>query len=175
MITDAFAILADPWTQGNTDALFVDLASDLHPLYDSEFTIGPLVVLVGNDGPLLRFEHTGTSGGTRGATVTPPPQVTYLIKKSTGFAGRAFRGRSYWPYGGGNTSINEDGTLGASEVTTLDLAVNTWHTSLNKVANNTNGQQLLHAAGSPATTPTPVIAFTSERSVATQRRRLKRL
>lgn len=175
VVTDAFGILATPWTQANTDALFTDLANAFHGLYDSEWTIGPLDVLVGNDGPLIRFEHTGTSGGTRTAAVTPPPQVTYLVKKQTGFAGRAFRGRSYWPFGGPQTAINEDGTLGSSEATTLALAASSWYTALNHTANNTNGQVLLHSATSTTTVPTPVVAFTPERSVATQRRRLKRL
>lgn len=171
-ITDGFEVLAPPFTQANTDALFTDLANALHPLYDGAWTLGPLQLLVGNDGPLIRLEHTGTSGGTRSTQVEPPPQVTYLIKKQTGFSGRQFRGRSYWPFGGNQTALSQSGVLTSAENTLLATAAAAWHTALNKTADNTASQVLLH---STTTAPTPVTAFTPERIVATQRRRLERV
>jgi len=171
VITDAFAIDTTPWSQADTDALAAQLRTQLKPLYDASWTFGPCSFLVGNDGPQLRFDASATEVGTRAAQTQPPPQVTLLIKKTTGFAGRKFRGRAYWPYGGGTATIDEQGKIIGGEATVVNGVVSGWTAALNNAGLNTAGQVLLH---SDATAPTPVISFARESVVATQRRRLLR-
>lgn len=170
-ITDAFAVRTGPFTQTDASSLATQLKLDLQPLYDSSWTLGPVFFIVGNDGPDGRLDVTTTTSGTRSAQANPPPQVSYLIKKSTGLVGRKFRGRSYWPFGGAATAIDEAGVLSGAENTLLTTAATAWAGHLNSVVGNSSGQVVLHSAGP---VPTPVTSFSPERVVATQRRRLVR-
>lgn len=171
IITDGFKVASSPYTQTNAGQLGTDLRTALMPLFDTSWTIGPLSILVGNDGPKFRFDATSTNAGTRTAQAQPPPQVSLLIKKTTGFAGRKFRGRAYWPYGGPVTTLDEQGKIIGGEATIVNTAVTAWTAALNSVGGNTAGQFLLH---SDATPPTAVISFSRENVCATQRRRLNR-
>lgn len=171
IITDGFKIRTPPFAQADADSLAGSLRTALAGLYDSGWILGPCSYLVGNDGPLFRFDASATSNGTRSVQANPPPQVTYLIKKTTGFSGRKFRGRAYWPYGGANTTIDENGLMTGGEPTIVNTAVTAWSSALNSATFNTQGQTLLHT---DTTLPTPVISFFRENSVATQRRRLVR-
>jgi hypothetical protein len=177
LITDAFDVLNDPYTQTDANTLALDLRTQLAPLYDPGYSFGPCVILVGQDGPPLRFEDVSLSVGTRASQTSPPPQVSYLIKKSTNLSGRQFRGRAYWPFGGPTTAVDERGTITAAEQNLVQPRASAWRTALNKVANNTNGQVLLHSVpldGSTPPAPTAVTAFVVEGICATQRRRLVR-
>jgi hypothetical protein len=170
-ITDGFKVNSGAFTQTHSDHLTLALQLALEPLYDSSWAIGPAVYIIGNDGPDFRFETNTTQAGTRATQAQPPPQVTYLIKKTTGLAGRKFRGRAYWPYGGPTSTIDEQGKIIGGEATIVNTAVTQWLAALSDAASNTAGQYLLHASG---VTPNLVISFQRESVVATQRRRLLR-
>jgi hypothetical protein len=171
IITDGFKVRTPPVVQADMDSLAGALRTALSNVYDSSWVLGPCAFLLGNDGPPLRFDGASTSNGVRSSQANPPPQVSYLINKTTGFAVREFRGRAYWPYGGANTTIDEAGLMIGGEATIVNTAVTAWSAALNSAANNTSGQYLLHTS---ATAPTAVISFFRENAVATQRRRLVR-
>lgn len=172
VITDGFKVSSGAYTQSNANNFATDLRAALLSLYDASWIIGPCSFTIGNDGPLFRFDATATNVGTRAAQSNPPPQVTYLIKKTTGFAGRAFRGRAYWPYGGPTSTIDEQGKMVGGEATIVNTAVTAWIAAFTNGASNTAGQYLLHSSAVP---PTAVISFSRENIVATQRRRLVRI
>jgi hypothetical protein len=174
--TFGFSIAAPPYTQSNNDANLAALRVSLLGLYDNEVTFQRLVTLVGNDGPLLRVESAGTGQGTRAAVVITSPNTTYLLKRTTGFAGRRYRGRLYLPFV--NTlGITQTGQLSAGELTLLTSAAAALRSNIEGVpAGNVAQYALLHSTSPLSSTPPPttVTALTAEAFVATQRRRLER-
>lgn len=172
MVTWAAEIDTPPWTQGNTNQLRSLLNSALLPLYDAEWSFPKVVVIAGGDPP-TRFESTASTVGTASTQESSPPQVSYLLKKSTGFVGRRYRGRVYLP-AANEQSVNQDGSVSSGMQTTLATAAAAITSALNDVTggNNTGGHHLLHSE--VETDPTPVTALNVSAWVATQRRRLVR-
>lgn len=114
-------------------------------------------------------EIPGTGGGNVGSP-SAPPNVAYLIRKQTGAGGRAGRGRFYHP-GVFEADVNDSGLIGSEQVGIIQTALDAWYDDL------TLGDVtpvVLHGAGSPLTTPTPITGFELDPRVATQRRRLRR-
>jgi hypothetical protein len=114
----------------------------------------------------------GEAGGQ--ALVTPPPNVTMLIKKVTPARGRRGRGRSYWPGTLGEDDIEETGILAPGVVTGWQGLFNQWTADL--LASNVGQVVLQDSEGvTPPLSPPPgVSAFTVQDKVATQRRRLRK-
>src|SRR6476660_4846863 len=174
--TFGFQIASPPFTQGQNDTCLADFRSALLSLYDSEVTFARLSTLVGNDGPLMRVESAGTGNGTRASVTIASPSVTYLVKRTTGFAGRRYRGRCYLPFvnAGG---VTQTGQLSGAELTLLTSAVAALTTNIVGVpATNVSAWALLHSTSPLSSTPPPTVvtATTAEPIVATQRRRLQR-
>lgn len=99
-----------------------------------------------------------------------PPMVSALISKTTAFGGRAGRGRMFMP-GVPEQSVNEAGALGDTYVGNLQGAATAF--AANMVLADLP-PVLLHAEGSPISTPTPVTNFVVQTQSATQRRRNRR-
>lgn len=127
-----------------------------------------VVIDIGNDGPPLQLESSSSAGtGVRGGD-EPPPMVQGLLKKSTGFAGRAFRGRMFIPdlY---ESQVNNNGALNGTAITLLADIANAW-ASLGVASVKFVAPQLLH----PAEAPTEIVSITPDNNVATLRRRYER-
>lgn len=105
---------------------------------------------------------TGTSGGT-----TVLPQVAALIKKNTGHGGRQGAGRTYLP-GINTASTTAGGSLSGTGPAVISAAFESWRTDMEAL---NLPLVLLHADDSA--TPFPIISFTCETLLATQRRRLR--
>jgi len=167
----------DPgWTQLEQDQLFTDVATALKPLWDSNVVMTGFHGLIGSDGgPPLVAEVTGSVAGTAGPKSMAPPNVTFLVKKVTPFAGRRFRGRLYLPFVS-STALDENGRLLTGDFTALQTAATALYAVAGKVGNGINNWMLLHTATGVATTETPTLItrFSAENVVATQRRRLER-
>lgn len=105
----------------------------------------------------------GTSSGT-----SVPPNVAVLIKKQTGTAGRAFRGRMFFP-GVSEGLVSPAGVLDSALITQMQGDINSafaaW-VALDLVP------VLLHSTGS-LTFPTPITSFAIDSKVGSQRRRLR--
>jgi len=118
-------------------------------------------------GPSSEFSYGGQGSDTSDGV---QPQVSVLTHKHTAFGGRAGRGRAYWP-GAPEDRVGGSGALEGAYVTAwqtfLDGFISDMETSLCPVV-------LLHAAGSPLSTPTPLTGWTVDARVATQRRRNRR-
>jgi len=102
-----------------------------------------------------------------GADPMAPPQVSYLVKKLTGFAGRTNRGRFYLP-GVEETAVTGAGELTATAISNLQAAANQFLNDL-----GTLGQEMVVLHENPALTPRPVTALVVDGRVATQRGRLR--
>jgi hypothetical protein len=100
-------------------------------------------------------------------TSAAPPQVTYLLQKITGFAGRKNRGRMYLP-GVSETHVGPNGQITGAKLTELAglaaAALSNWAT---------NGAELVILHTDPADTPRPVVELSPSTLSATQRRRLR--
>lgn len=126
-------------------------------------------VYVGNDGPDLVFESTAGAGtGLLGGALCPP-QVQGLIQKTTGFAGRAFRGRVFTP-DVPEGAVDDSGNLSGAYLTAISNYGD--HMQNDPPATGHFGiGVLLHSAIS---TPTPLADCQASTKVATLRNRFDR-
>lgn len=104
------------------------------------------------------------------------PQVAALIRKHTAFAGKAQRGRLYWP-GVAEGDVDGHGKLTGAVVTALESAVDAWFSNVNTYAQHMLGHSCFHEDDQPPCQPipwTPITHLSVDDVVATQRRRLAR-
>jgi len=157
-VVECATLLVESWNAGSIDEYY-----------------GSNCVLVGVDvkfgpnatGPSATGE-TSTQGNA--GTSTVPPNVSVLIQKQTALGGRAGRGRLYFP------------AIPEAQVDGSGLVSSTWTDGLDvefaamAVAWGAGGLEpvVLHGAGSPLTTPTPITDFVAAGQCATQRRRNRR-
>jgi len=107
------------------------------------------------------------TGGTLGTVVQ---NTSVLVKKITGEAGRAHRGRCYFPpISLAEVDVNNVGMIDATVRSTIQSNWDGFITAL-ETAEDLMGLVLLHAS---AETPTEITSFQVEAQVATQRRRLR--
>lgn len=116
---------------------------------------------------------TGQSGefstlviGT-GAGTAVSPQVTVLVRKHTAFGGKAGKGRFYWP-APPEAQISASGGVSDLWITGLATEWQAWHDAM--VADDFT-PVVLHGAGSPLSTPSPITGYSVPVQCATQRRR----
>ena len=96
--------------------------------------------------------------------------MSYLIHKSTSLGGRAGRGRFFLP-GVPESLVNSNGLLTSGTATAIDSAMSDF---IGEMTATGVVPVVLHAEGSPITTPTAITAFSCDAKAATQRRRLRR-
>lgn len=184
LVTIGGKVEAPPFTLANTTQCRSEFNTAFAPLHDSEVVYARCVALVGNDGPLIRYESNGTGAGTRAAGTVQPPNVAYLLKKTTSFSGRQYRGRMFIPYVN-PLDTDQAGKMTSGGTTLLNTAGAALLANLVSVAAcNLNEVSLLHADrldanGDPipgtAPLPTPIVSLAAGTFVATQRRRLNRV
>lgn len=137
-----------------------------------------------NSWTYIQFRGTVTGGliavkdylqpGAGGGSGTSP-QVSYLFKKHTLVAGRAYRGRMYYP-GCDETSVDADGRVESGKVTGLANMVTAFVSDLGALTPPVV-PYILHRepkSGPPTPAPTAINSILPENIVATQRRRLAR-
>lgn len=134
-------------------------------------TIGGATVLVKN-GPVSTgpSAEAGSFGPGTGSSMAVPPNSAVLIQKVTALGGRAGRGRMYWP-GWPEGNVDSAGVLGEPTRTNFEAEIQAFFDLL---ALGDLSPVLLHAEGSPISTPTPITSFQVSPTMATQRRRLRR-
>lgn len=164
------------WPVSEQGALNVDVHAALAPMYDFNVHFLGFRALIGNDGPPMSGEVVGDLTGSAGAMTTASPNVTYLLKKTTDFAGRSFRGRAYLPFV--NTGeLDENGRISGTVLTKFQTAATALMAAGQTVAGGgLNGWYLLHRTGSAGAGegPTLITNLSASNVVATQRRRLER-
>lgn len=175
VVTLGFHVSTPPYTQANNNAALLAWQASLNQLWDAEVAFSRLVALVGNDGPLLRYESLNGGIGSRSSVTVAPPNVTYLLRKTSAFAGRRFRGRMYLPYVN-NAGIQQTGALVSTELTLLTARAAALQSNLTVTGTiNVDSLALLHASSPLSATPTPTVCtLAADDFVATQRRRLDR-
>lgn len=109
------------------------------------------------------------AGGTRNVPFLPQNNAC-LVQKRTGLAGRANRGRMYFPYILSETDVSDVGAIAAGSLATTQTAMTNILTDLNGAAVNRD-MVILHSAGVAA--PPVVTQLLVSPTIATQRRRLR--
>lgn len=141
-------------------------------IIDSNVTIGPTRVVVGQDGgENTQGAASGQVAGTRtGETVTP--QVAVLFKKRSNRGGRRGSGRMYLPFALNETDVTEAGTLTSATVTANNTRGATF---LSGLAADSTELVILHSVGQTTPgLPNVVTTLVCDPICATQRRRLVR-
>lgn len=117
--------------------------------------------------------ESGLAGVMNGGTASGPscsPNVALLVRKQTGAGGRSGRGRMYlpcWTEG----QVGDAGVIDETARGNVQIQLNAW---FQQFAVNGIPWVVLHGAGAPLTTPTPITALSVDSTAATQRRRLRR-
>lgn len=146
------------------------------PLISNDVTLASVSCKFGpsQTGPSAEF-----AAGVTGTIVadSPPPNVAYLIHKVTADGGRAGRGRVYHP-GVQESVVNDSGALTQSLIDAFNAMLTGFRddvaAAMLALTGLTSGLVLLHGAGAPISTPSPITSLTIDSRVATQRRRLRR-
>lgn len=137
----------------------------------NQFTFVGVDVTIGNDGPEIVGHNTRATTGTGGSNATLPNNCAAIFKKSTGFAGRKFRGRLYMPpISLAEADVNNVGIIDAGVVTAVQGYWDSFETQLTGLSVSVS-TVLLHTSG--AVDPTPITNIQLENQIATQRRRLR--
>lgn len=157
---------------GTADNVMLQWANAMDAIFDSALTMGPVHLIVGQDGgDPESIEGTTTSLGAS-AHASPPPNVAVLIKKVTSTGGRRGRGRMFLPWALSASDIDEGGHIAGSTVVSISSAVFDLRSTLET---ESLPMVLLHSTGiSAAPAPSPITGLFCVPLVATQRRRLGR-
>lgn len=156
-----------PATAADAVALQIrdDMRDDICPQMANAYFLSTVTVNINRGGTIEQGLATGLDNGSlTGAACTP--NVSFLIRKRTGLAGRKYRGRWYLP-GVVETDVDAAGLISSTRQNALQLAVNAFKTDMGAA---THELVLLH---SDATVPTAITSLPVEQQVATQRRRLR--
>jgi hypothetical protein len=165
--------------EGLATSALLDFTASMSAEIDSEVTMGPAEVSIGQDGgEALAGAGSNTQPGTN-PTSSPSPNVAVLLKLRTARGGRRGRGRKYLPWALAEGELAENGVIIAGQVTQLNTAANSWRTTAAAAGRDL---VILHSNSSPtntgpATVPGPpdtVTSISTDSLIATQRRRLGR-
>jgi hypothetical protein len=133
----------------------------------NEWVFRNLSLLYNNAGSFEVFDALFNRTGTI-VSSSMPPNCALLIKKVTGLAGRANRGRMYMPpFSLSEGSIDK---LGAMAQAVADVVTSFAQSARTQMIANGHDPVILHHS---AATPTPIIDLVCETTIATQRRRLR--
>jgi hypothetical protein len=176
LVTLGFKVATPPYTQAQCTSAGTAYLAAMTTLWDAEVTITRVIANIGNDGPPIRFESAINTACTRSAVAILPPNVTYLVRKTTAFGGRRYRGRMYLPFvSSTDTGTVQTGALTPAAFTLLQGRATALLTNLVAAGPNASELSLLHAEGKSTTpAPTPIQQLAADDFIATQRRRMVR-
>ena len=163
-------------TPAQGSALMVKVGAALAPIWDSTVQLTGFHALIGSDGPAGALDVSASIPGTYSGGVSFPPNVSYLFKKTTAFAGKAYRGRLFLPFVD-STSVSENGAISGAHLTRIQLAAENLFTTVSAGTDDgLSGWVLLHREVVGVTPPAPTVltSIQATATVATQRRRLER-
>jgi hypothetical protein len=167
--------------QDMVDDFQANFNANMAPNIDNEVQIQPPTIRMGN-GTTVPFEAVAAGATIAGgaAETSPTPNVAVLIKKSTGFGGKANRGRTYMPWFVDVSRVFENGTLDPVYTAAIQVHLSAFLAQLSAdgtqmvIANKIFNTPLPpHYVTHITTTTNPVLSYNVEGIVATQRRRVR--
>lgn len=158
-----------PPTIAQVNTMMGNCYAALDNIASSAYTLGPGHVIVGQDGGDIRLDCTITPIPGTSAGDAVPQNTCILVRKVTAGGGRRNRGRCFVP-AVNEAAVDNAGRLAGSFRTAVDAAFAALITGL---ATAPFGDPVLFHESEPFT-PTPLVEFSCQQLVATQRRRLRR-
>lgn len=156
------------------DAMLGQFQSQYADTIDANVTVGPVYVVVGQDGP-SDLPYTGTltfQGGRAGEAISAA--IAAMYDKTTARPGRRGRGRMYLPWVLLDTEVSETGQVAAGSITTLNTKGAGWLAAL-AAGPGPFPMVLLHGGIIPlGVVPDIVTSLTTDPIVGVQKRRLNR-
>lgn len=157
--------------------LFDQFIARFEPVMDSSYSLIRVNALYQQSvGELVSIDSTRAVTAFAGAVDTLPPNTAWLLQKRTALAGRAFRGRTYFP-AVDQAAADDAGFLVQVFRDAYQLAANGWLFDIATVGTPVLIHSCFHAVTEPvcvAPAPTPTTSHVVDSRVATQRRRLQR-
>jgi hypothetical protein len=145
---------------------------------DSQVTIGPATLRVGQDGgDPLSVEGSFTEVGDESGAMMPP-NSNLLVKKQTALGGRRGRGRCFVPWVLLDAAVSDAGQIDSGSLSVRQDDCNAWLSALTDtgIVTNETPMYLLHDSRGAGTEPGPslVTALTCPALIAVQNRRIGR-
>lgn len=116
--------------QARADQLFAATVAEWDQITDTNYTFLPSIVYHNAGGAISSAISTAASTPGTAVKATAPCELNVGIRKRTGFIGKGYRGRMYWPIGLNETSVDEGGVINSSTVTAVQNAVTAWAADL---------------------------------------------
>lgn len=164
---DISSFVGDDQTLVNTiDAAW---ALEMKTSVPNTVSIDDTVLYIGQDGgepTVFTSQSAPVAGTSSGSSV--PPNVAVLIRKSSGVSGRANRGRMFFP-GVSEGLVSPAGVLDSALITQIQGDINS---AVAAWASDLLYPVILHTTGSTLP-PTPIVSFSIDSKVGSQRRRLR--
>jgi hypothetical protein len=156
------------------DAIGGVFTDEFGPSIDTEVVIGPVYLVVGQDGPAdLPFSGAFTEAGGR-SMAADNSAVALMFDKHTDRPGRRGRGRFYVPWMLADTDVDENGRVLTAFIESFDVIGLALLDALADPALDAP-MVLLHGTPIPAgVVPDPVVALTADPIIGIQKRRLNR-
>lgn len=139
------------------------------PLMDSEITLATIEVYNETDGIESAWGETGAVG-----IVSPPPNITTLIKKLVEGRGRRRQGRMFWPGLLATNVVNQNGIIQNTALNAIQAGFDAWLAEITLesgvpmvILQNSEGQT------APVSPPPVVGGLAVQAKVASQRHRLR--
>lgn len=145
---------------------------------DSEVTVGPAILRVGQDGgdPITVEGTTTDTGSETGAM--QPPNSNLLVKKTTAAGGRRGRGRCFIPWVLQDAAVSDVGQIDSGSLAVRQADADTWLDNMNAGGTGTydTPMVLLHDSRGSGAEPAPftVTGLTCPSLIAVQNRRIGR-
>ncbi len=150
------------------NAVQAAFTSTLGTVLDSNVTVGPTQLSVGqSDGTSIATVGDNSSAGGAAQT-SVPPSVAVLIQKLSATGGKRGRGRLYVPWLLATSVVDEGGAIAGATVTNLQTKATAFRTAIIAIAGG-SAIVILHQSGSA--TPAIVTSLRVDPRIATQRRR----
>lgn len=145
---------------------------------DSNVTVGPAILRVGQDGgDPLTVEGTFTDVGAETGAMLPP-NSNLLVKKQTALGGRRGRGRCFIPWVLQDAAVDEVGQIDGTSLGVRQGDADAWLAALtnNTIVTNDTPMYLLHDSRGSGTEPAPslVTGLSVPSLIAVQNRRIGR-
>jgi len=172
LTTIAAQVSTPPFTSTSATTLFTAITGALDQDWDSQTSWPQMVTLANNSGVINRYVNIGTVTGTHVAFEECPPNVAACVSKDTLLAGRTHRGRFFLPFID-ESRVDASGKLFVAYQSALQTAMGNLYTAFSSGGGgNLATPAVLHTSGEP---PTPIVSFSVQTIVSTQRRRLSRV
>lgn len=112
--------------QARADFAYNATVAEWDQITDTNYSFVPTIVYHNTGSGVTSAIAAGANAPGTASKATAPCELNIGIRKRTGFIGKGFRGRMYWPIGLNEASVDEGGLIIASTITAVENALDAW-------------------------------------------------